>query len=122
MSANSKKWILFGYALTYTLGVAAYVALSSSAMLGSVGLMFAITDFLWTLALAIGFVLLVGILDILTERRPQPLSALSLGLAVFVTLQLTTQIFFAASMNVHAVRTSAPETETTVPDTSHKGE
>jgi hypothetical protein len=44
--------------------------------------------FFWIVTYAVGFALLAAMLDILTTRRPQPLSALNLALAALATLEL----------------------------------
>jgi hypothetical protein len=111
MPMRGKRWLLLGYALTYAAGASAYTALSTqfvvvgkTATSDAMFLGFAAAfQFVLILGCALGFVLLAGILDILTARRPQPLSALSLGLAVFVTIELLIQVLFLNAYTNYAV-------------------
>jgi hypothetical protein len=92
-----KKWIALAFMIAYALSVSAYSAWSSPFAIAHSD---AATAFLLIAGLSMwgiwaptfGFILLVGLLDIFTERRPQPLSALILALAVFATIEGATQI------------------------------
>jgi hypothetical protein len=91
------RWLLLVTALVYAAGVTIYLGLSTTDAMSRTGdapgdsthmvLAFAGITFFWILGSAVGFVLLAGLLDVLTERRPQPLRALSLALAGFATFE-----------------------------------
>lgn len=93
-----ERWPMLVAAFVYAAGVTVCVALSTTGAKSRPGiapgdatymvLAFAGITFLWILGSAVGFVLLSGLLDILTERQPQPLSALSVALAGFATYEL----------------------------------
>lgn len=92
------KWLLLAATLVYAAGVSTYVALSTTSAMRDIGsaivpggpfdFLYAGFTLFWILGSAIGFMLLAGLLDILTERRPQPLSALNIALAGFATFEL----------------------------------
>ncbi|MBL9096999.1 MAG: hypothetical protein JNK07_08740 [Alphaproteobacteria bacterium] len=91
------RWLIFIAALVYAAGVTVCVALSTTSAMSGGGIApgdatymvfaFAGITFFWIVCSAVGFVLLAGLLDVLTERRPQPLSALSIALAGFATFE-----------------------------------
>lgn len=94
------RWLVLVAALVYAVGVTVYLGLSTIGATSSAGVppgdatymvfvfAFAGITFLQILGSAIGFVLLAALLDLLTERRPQPLSALSIALAGFATFEV----------------------------------
>lgn len=92
------RWLLLMAALVYAAGVTVYVALSTTDAMSLTGIApgdathmvfaFAGITFLSILGSAVGFVLFACLLDIMTERRPQPLSALSIALAGFATFEV----------------------------------
>jgi MFS family permease len=96
--SESRKWMLFGAMLLYAIIVSAFVAVSwplatssqSSDFDAAVGLL----TFLYLLGSAVGFMLLVGILDNVTQRKQQAIAALSIGLAAAATYQAVVQVAF----------------------------
>ncbi len=97
MSVRS-TWTLFGVVLFYAIAVSLYVALSTAEALPPVqsnGLdypaFFGLLTFSFMLGSAIGFMLLVGVLDLVTHRKQQAVVALSIGLAASATYQAIIQ-------------------------------
>lgn len=104
------RWLTLVAALVYAAGVAVYLGLSTTGAMSRTGIApgdatymvfaFAGITFLWILGSAVGFVLLAGLLDILTERRPQPLSALSIALAGFASFEVLEIPLLVIAMHV----------------------
>lgn len=91
------KWLLLVAMTVYAVGVSVYQNLSITAMMREYGSsmpavgpiwLFASYNFFWIVAYAVGFVLLAAILDRMTKRASQPLTAMSVGLAGCATVEL----------------------------------
>lgn len=100
----SSTWTLFGVVLVYAIAVSTYVAVSSVNTVGPVQssgfdflASFGLLTFSFMLGSAIGFMLLVGILDLVTNRKQQAVVALSVGLAASATYQVIIQTAFVQS-------------------------
>jgi hypothetical protein len=97
---QGNKLALLCLVLAYAIGVSVYAGstfpMGGTPVAGSASLIkfFAGYTFATLLASSLGFTVLVAALDVLTKRRPQPLSALIFALAVFVTIEGLMQLAF----------------------------
>lgn len=95
--AATDKWLLLLAMTVYAAGVSLYAELSITAAMNQYGseaiaagreFLFAGYTFFLIVAYAVGFVVLAAVLDRLNTRAPQPLTALSVGLAGAATAEL----------------------------------
>jgi hypothetical protein len=97
MTDGGKRWIVFGYALTYAVGISACNGMSTVHVMitrlpdpnpSKTMIFIAAAHFAMLLGYALCFVLFAATLDFLTKRSPQPINALSLGLAALATIDV----------------------------------
>ena len=112
--SKNGKWLLLLGALLYAAGVSVYVATSSLQAMpqgAAAGSSTALSGFmfLYILAPAAAFMLLVGILDLITRRPQQLLIALSIGLAASATYEAVVQAAFIQSYTYYKTSSVARE-------------
>jgi hypothetical protein len=122
-----KTQALFVVVLLYAGAVSLFVATSTSQVLDrpaseSWDLLMGGFTFAYVLGSAIGFMILVGIVDLIARRDQQLLLALTIGLAGAATWQAASQIVFIRNLAYYKDKQTNPVVEPPAPAETRKEE